>query len=225
MSEAKSQRLGAAAGLGFVVCLVVGGSITGSPPTLAASAATITHYYATHHSSLLVAAILVAVGATFFVGWAAALGSALRRGGAAGEAGMVLGGAAAAMALLVASQAIDAGLAQAARGSVDPGFMRGGFMLSNYPGHLGLWFAAGAAVATALVSGRIFPTWYAWLSGVAAVLAALGGISLRATGFFGASGGGMLIITRVVLAIWVLAGSGLLWRALPEESSGPMAPP
>ena len=54
-------------------------------------------------------------------------------------------------------------------------------------------------------------TWSFGRLGAAAVLLALGGISLRASGFF-APLGGMMLIAFTGLLVWVLATCVLLWR-------------
>ena len=61
MLRVTPQRLGAGAGIGFIVLDVLGGAISGASPALTATAAKITHYYAAHHSSLLAGAIVMAL--------------------------------------------------------------------------------------------------------------------------------------------------------------------
>jgi hypothetical protein len=62
---------------------------------------------------------------------------------------------------------------------------------------------------------RVLPRWYARASIAAAVIIAIGGLTVKASGFFSPLQG-MTGISFLALLIWVLATSIVFWRLAPE---------
>jgi hypothetical protein len=219
LEESNLRRLGAGAGVAFIVLYIVSGVIQGSTPSYTASAAKITHYYVSNHGSILAGVLIAGLAAPLFVAWGATLAWRLWRGGAPLAGGIVLGCLAAGIGMATVAQVFSAGIDQAAVGPKDPGFVQGAYRMSGYFGHLAYWFAAVAVAATALVGSRMFARWYVWWNVAAVVLLALGGASMKAKGFFGVEGG-MGFIALLALLVWVLTTSVLLWRMSPSEEPG-----
>lgn len=206
------RRLGALAGVAFIVAFIVGVAVEGKEPSLTATAAKITSHYTSHHSKVLVADVLISVAFILFIMWAAVLAGELRAAGRHAGAGALLAAITGGATLAVAASAVEVGLDQAAIRSTDPGFMHGGYLVDEYlGGALPFLFLAAAAAATALASGGLFSPWYRWLTGLIGVLVILGGISVKASGFFSPTGGAATI-ALVALGVWVLATSVVLWR-------------
>ena len=74
------------------------------------------------------------------------------------------------------------------------------------------FFAAGAVLAVAIAARRALPRWYALISLAAAVVCALGGITVKQTGSL-APLGGLTEIAFIGLLVWIVASVVLLWRA------------
>jgi len=216
------RRLGALAGVAFIVLFIVGIALEGSEPKLTATAAKVTSFYASHHSKVLVADVLIAVAFVSLVIWAAVLAGELRAAGQHAGAGALLASVGSVAAVAVVAAAAEIGLDQAAVRSTDPGFIHGGYLIESYVTVLLFLFIVAAAGATALTSAGLFPVWYRWLTGLVGVLAILGGISVKASGFFSPMGGATAI-SGVAAWVWVLATSVLLLRAPPTAANAQVA--
>jgi hypothetical protein len=214
------RRFGALAGVAFVVLFIAGAGLEGSQPKLSATAAKITSYYTSHHSKSLIADVLVAAAFVSLVVWAAVIAGELRAAGRQTGAGVLLACVASASAVGVVACAIEVGLDQASVHSTDPGFIHSGYLLDEYLGGVLLFlFLVAAATATALSSGGVFSDWYRWISGMVGVLAILGGISVRLSGFFSPTGGGTAI-SGLALLVWVLLTSALMLMPRPTATAG-----
>lgn len=213
------RRFGALGGVAFIVLFIAGAGLEGSQPKLTATAAKITSYYTAHHSKILVADVLVAAAFVLLVVWAAVIAGELRVAGRQTGAGVLLASVASASAVGVVTCAIEIGLDQAAVRSTDPGFMHGGYLFDDYLGGTLLFlFLVVAATATALSSGGVFSAWYRWISGVVGILAILGGISVKVSGFFSPTGGGSAI-SGLALLVWVLLSSVLMLMPRPGANA------
>ena len=207
-----ARRLGALAGVVFVVLVIGGGVVHGSPPSATATAAKVTGFYREHHSSVLVSLLLAAVGFVVLIVWASALASELRAASRYVAAGTLLASITGAAAVSVLSGGVEVGVAQAAVRSVDPEFIRGAYIVATALYPIPYFFVALAAAAVVLGGSGVLPAWFTWLSGVVGVLNVLGGISVRASGFFATNDGGAIVFAGLALAVWVLAASWILWR-------------
>ncbi len=206
------RRLGGLAGVAFIILFIVGIALEGSEPKLTATPEKIMSFYTSHHSKVLIADLLIAVAFIFFLIWAAVLAAELRAAGRHAGAGALLASIAIVTAISVVAAATEIGVDQAAVHSADPGFVRGGYLIESYLISLIFLLVVAAAAATALTSGGVFPTWYRSLTALVALLAVLGGISVKASGFFSPMGGATGI-SGLAAWVWVLATSVLLWRA------------
>ena len=211
-----SRRLGALAGLVFVVLDIGGGVVHGSPPSPYATAAKITSFYREHHSAVLVSLVSAAIGFVVLIAWASVLTTELRAAGRHAAAGTLLASITGAAAVSVLSGGVEVGVAQAAvHSSPDPEFARGAYLLACYLYPTPYLFVALAAAAVVLGGSGILPLWFAWLSGIVGVLNVLGGVSVTASGFFAANDGGAIVFAGLALAVWVIAASWRLWRRRP----------
>jgi hypothetical protein len=93
-----------------------------------------------------------------------------------------------------------------------------------------VWFGLGPMIsfpiavlvaATAIAAWRtlLFPRWWAWVSGAAAVVMVSGGATLAKTGFYRPDGP-WAFVTVIVFLVWTLVTSGwLAWRAAAEPAA------
>jgi hypothetical protein len=220
------RRLGALAGVAFVVLFVVGIPLDGSEPNLTATAAAVTSYYATHHSKVLIADLVISGSFIALLTWAAVLAGELRAAGRHAGAGVLLASITGAVTLALVSTALEIGLDQAAVRSADPGFVHGAYLVDDYLGAvIPSLLVAAAAAATALAGAGLFAARYRWLTGLVALLSIVGGISVKLSGFFSPKGGGTAL-SFVALLVWALTTSVILWArrnvtdAAPAHSHG-----
>ena len=73
------------------------------------------------------------------------------------------------------------------------------------------WFAAAAILAVGIAAWRALARWYALVSLAAAVVAALGGLAVKRTGFV-APLGGLTDLAFLALLVWIVATAVMLWR-------------
>jgi len=209
-------RLGAAAGVFFVVLTLIGDLVAGSPPSFDDPASKIAAFYLHHHRSVLVGVILTGIAAALFVWFLSSLALAVREAGQAVLAVVVFGAGIAGVVLSIAADALTGALAQVARGG-DPRFVRGAYQVAGFFVAKSYWLAALLTLAAGLAAWRALPRWYAWTSFVALPLLGLGGVAVKETGFFQPLGA-MALIAFLALLIWVLATSALLWRLTPTAA-------
>lgn len=214
MPSLTSNRMAALGGIAFLVLIIVANFSSGSPPSVDDSAAKIARFFADHHKRIAVGAVLSGVAAPLFVWLFSVVCRGMRKAGAValsvGAFGFVVVGA----ALAVSGDAINASLAHAASQG-DAAFTKSGYDLAGFLSQKFWWFAAFLAFAIWLAS-RWTAQWYRWLTLVAAVLFALGGIGVQQHGFFAVDGpaGGVAFIAFLV---WVLGTSVVVWL-MPDET-------
>lgn len=207
------RRLAAFAGLVFVVLDIGGGVVHGSPPNATATAATITRFYREHHSAVLVSLVMAAIGFVVLIAWASVVALELRTAGRRVASATLLASITGAAAVSVLSGGVEVGVAQAAAvRSIDPGFVRGAYVLADNLYPTPYLFIALAAAAVVLAGREVLPLWFAWLSGLVGALNVLGGISVGTSGFFASNDGGAIVFAGLALAVWVLAAGWILWR-------------
>lgn len=224
MTSANSGRIAALAGLAFVVLVIAGGVVHGSPPSPNATAAQITHFYLQHHSAVIVSLVMASMGFVLLIVVAVVLASELRAAGRTAAAATLLASITGAAAVSVLTGGIEVGVAQAAVSSTGPQFVRGAYFLANglYP--TPYLFVALAAAAVVLGARGVLPTWFAWISGIVAVLNVLGGISVKTSSFFATNDGGAIVLAGLALAVWVLAAGWIMWRRAAEATALSAAP-
>lgn len=214
-----SQKLGAAAGIAFVVLTIVSGAVMGSRPDHTASATKIVSYFLNHHSRILVGALLAGLAAPLFLWLVVSLAGILRAAGEAIAAGVVVATAAAGITLATVPNAIESALTRMVHVS-SPSLMQSLYHFDSYWGEQAFWFAAVLAFVIVVAARGKLPDWYVILSGIASVLFVLGALTVKGRGFFGVDGG-MGFIAFIALGIWVIATSVLVWQSTPPAEPVP----
>ena len=76
------------------------------------------------------------------------------------------------------------------------------------------WLALLPIVSVALAAHRgVFPAWAAWVTWVLAVIVALGGVSVKASGAFAAGTGPVATLAFGAALVFLLEVGVLLWTA------------
>ncbi len=206
-----------AGGALFVVLLVILQIALPSGPKTRASAATITAFFLHHHRAGLIAEIVQGIAIMGLVCFVAALAGAIRE---AGEG--LLGAVAYAGGLLMAGLALVGLAVESAvvyRVALEaPGSTKALYVVSIVLFTLIGFPAALLIGATALACwrSRLLPSWYAALSGIAALVVLVGAGALKHAGFYSPDGAYGFIPFAVLLA-WTLLTSVLLVRAIGPE--------
>ncbi|HEY6318078.1 MAG TPA: hypothetical protein VI462_09360 [Acidimicrobiia bacterium] len=218
MTEEKSVRLCALAGLAFVILIIVSGPILqGSSPSVTDSAAKIYHYIATHVGDLKASAALAAFAMAAVLVWLAAHFSSLRKaeGGRSGFAVAALGGGILATAATVVQSAIQATTALRVHNLGPSGaqffytlyqFLTGALLV-------GLAILVGASALVFLRSG-LHARWFGYVS---AVLAVVNLVGIVGVGYTNGAAQGFMGIGVALSGIWILAISIILLRK-PERA-------
>lgn len=207
MDETKYQKWGAIAGIEFVVLVLIGAFIGGTPPKLTDSAEKITKYYSDNQDALKVGNILAGLSLIAFLWFLGTLFQRLRaaEGGTGRVAGIALTGGVVVTAIAAVGYAINA------FGVVYPGQGDGSFRISTIVfGYLG-FPAAALVLGTSIVVMRtkVLPAWVAWLGGINAILWIVGGVVVASTedawGYIG-------FAAFLSLALWIVVVSVLLYQ-------------
>jgi hypothetical protein len=222
----KAGRLGAIAGVAFVVLNLVGGVVHGSEPSLSASAAAITAYYRHHHSAII-GSLLVggAIASVLLLVVALVLADRLRGAGRRLTGATVLATFTAGMAASVLSGAIEIGLAQTAAHTVNPSYVRGAYSAVVTLNTAPLLFLALGCLAIVLGGRGVLPGWFLGVNGVVSALTFLGGIAVGTSGFFASNDGGAVVFAGLALYAWALTAGWILWRMPQPETAEPMPDP
>src|SRR2546423_2108674 len=210
MSGWTSGRLGAAAGFSFIVLTVVGDVLAGSMPSTDDSGAKIASFFEDHHHAVVAGAVLTGIGAPLFLAFASAMALRLRAAGPGLASAVFFAWAVVGVTLGVVSDALYGALARVGPQG-DTSLAKGIYTVDGFVAAKSFWFATAAILAAAWGSRRVLAEWYGWLSLAAAILVAIGGLSLRSKGVF-APLGGMSGISFPALLVWVLATCVVLWR-------------
>ena len=218
MTEAKSVRLCALAGLAFFVLIVVGGPILqGGSPSATDSAAKIFHYISTHVGKLKASGAVFSFAMAAVLVWLAAHFSSLRKaeGGRSGFAVAALAGGILATAAQVINSAVVAVMALRIHDLGPSGahffwtfqLFLGGALVT------GLTILVGASALVFLNTG-MYPRWFAWASGALAVVDLVG---ILAIAYANGAIMGISFIGINLTVIWILGISIVLWRK-PERA-------
>jgi hypothetical protein len=207
MSGWTTGRLGAAAGVSFIVLTVIGDALAGSMPSTDDSGAKIATFFHDHHRAVVTGAVLTGIAAPLFLAFASALALRLRAAGPGLAPAVFFGWAVVGVTLGVVADALYGALARIG----NPSLAKSVYSVDGFVTAKSFWFATAAIVAAGWGSRRVLAQWYGWLSLAAAILVAIGGLSLRAKGFF-APLGGMSGISFLALLVWVVATCVVLWR-------------
>ncbi len=162
MDDAKWERYGAAAGVIFVVLIVVGALISGSPPSPDDSVRKIANYYEDHTAAIKTGAFLTGLGSLAFLWFLGSLWSTLRRSDDTRRlATIAVGGGLVGLITAITAFALNATVAIAidstgATASVNPKFI---YLLSGVIGGMGNFGIAAFVIAVGVASLRtkVFP--------------------------------------------------------------------
>jgi hypothetical protein len=224
MDDMKWERYGAAAGLLFVILVVVGSLISGAPPSPDDSVRDIAEYYEDHTGAIKAGAFLTGLATVAFLWFLGSLWSTLRRSDDTRRlATIATGGGIVGLITAITSIALNATVAIAigstgATQSVNPKFI---YLLAGTiagMGNFGIAVLVGATAVAALRTG-VFPAALAWAS----VVLAVGWI---VAGFIVASDAAAIFtigfIAFLLWLIWILVISFFMFR--PQEPAAQSAP-
>jgi hypothetical protein len=210
MNDDRWEQYGAAAGLLFVVLLVVGAFIAGSPPKPDDSAKKIADFFNDHNGALKAGAFLGGLAVPAFLWFLGSVWSRVRRVDEARRlATIAAGGGVAALTLATAGGAVTATTALLIKDlgpSAKLFYVLAGAMTSSS----GFGVAAfTAAVGIAAIRNAVFPAWLGYAALVIAIGWLFAGLALVTL-----SGGIFLLGFIVFLAwlIWILAVSYFLYQ-------------
>ncbi|HSG13481.1 MAG TPA: hypothetical protein VLA22_06405 [Gaiellaceae bacterium] len=212
MDKARWDRFAAAGGIVGVALFLVSAVIYGSPSTVGDDASTVAEFFSDNRDAVLWVTFIQGLAVLAFVWFIAALVTTMRD---AGEPRL----AAAAFASFLLVFAIGA-LSALARAGLAYSIADEGADLVLPLYHLTLVFdvftnliGAGllAAVCGATFRTGMFPRWWGWITGAAALWAIINSTAWASDGFWSPSGGGAFIGLGVFLA-WMLVTSILLTR-------------
>jgi hypothetical protein len=206
MPDSRWIRLGAGAGIGYVLVAIIAAGIPGAPPKADGKATTYQDYFIEKHDLLVAQAWMYALAAPLMLIFAVSVRRILRKsddGGYLSE--LFLVGSAAIAGLLVVAMAMQIVVAQRAEGlPAEVVFTVGAHFVGVL---IGLWgFIIGAtafAYAFCVFAYGVLPRWTAYLAllALAVNVISTGGVFFR-TGPFCLEGG---------FSAWAPAASTVLW--------------
>jgi preprotein translocase subunit YajC len=225
MDDVKWERYGAAAGVLFVILVVVGSLISGAPPSPDDSVREIADYYEDHTGTIKAGAFLTGLATVAFLWFLGSLWSTLRRSEDTRRlATIATGGGIVGLITAITSIALNATVALAidstgATASVNPKFI---YLLSGTiagMGNFGIAVLVGATAVAALRTG-VFPAGLAWASVVLAVGWLVAGLIVAsdATAIFTIG-----FVAFLLWLIWVLVVSFFMIRPQEPASAAPSA--
>ena len=222
------ERIGFAAGIAWVVLLVIGNLVQTAPPNAGDSVQKVTSYFMDHRSAILLGQFLVGLGAIVFVFFLVALASYLRRADGTLRIlpAAIVGAGVWTLAVGIVDGSITSALAYGVAKEGGPAvvhaFWRLFVVAATWRGYTVA--ALFAAIAAAALRTRAVPRWV----GVTAAVLGLAQV-VRPLGLFASSGpleplGAFSTISFLLDGVWVLAVSILfLRRSAAASAMGNMA--
>jgi hypothetical protein len=217
-----SGRRQAAVGAFAVVALwLIGFFLSGKPPRFGDPPEKVVDYYSSHHKQVLIAVILVGIGIAVFLLVISQLSLYLRGSGQRSLAPVVLVAGAAMMGLFAVGDALYGVIAQAVVvPGADPGLAKVLYMLDQFAGIPMYWISLLLFGSVMPAANRgVFPGWALWFSGLLAILAILGGLSVKADGVFAAGTGLFATLGFGAALLFLLEVGILLWTAPEPEKN------
>jgi hypothetical protein len=221
MRDGRSIRIGAVAGIGFVLIALVAAALPGAPPRPDGKASTYQNYFVEHQGALVTQAWLYALAAPLMLTFAVSVRRILRKADGFFSDLFVLG-TTAIVGLQVVTYAMQIAFAQTAD-SLPAGVV---FTVGvHFQGVLiGLWGFIMAATAFAyafcVFASGVLPRWTAYLAvlAVAVSLVATAGVFFR-TGPFCLEGGFSAWAPAVTTVLWYLGTSIAMLRTPATDTS------
>jgi hypothetical protein len=221
MTEARSIRIGAVAGIGFVLIALVAAALPGAPPRADGKASTYQSYFVEHQGALVAQAWLYALAAPLMLVFAVSVRRILRKVDGFFSDIFVLG-TTAIVGLQVVTYAMQIVFAQTAgRLPAEVVFAVG----THFQGVLiGLWGFIMAATAFAyafcVFASGVLPRWTGYLAvlAVAVSLTATAGVYFR-TGPFCLEGGFSAWAPALTTVLWYLGTSIAMLRSPAGDTS------
>lgn len=219
MDKARWDRLAAAGGIVGVVLFLIAAVIYGSPPTVDDDATTVADFFSDNRDAVLWVTFIQGLAVLAFLWFVAALVTTMRD---AGESRL----AAAAFGSFLLAFAVGA-LAAVTRATLAYSIADEGSDLVLPLYHLTVVFEvftnvlfAGilAAVGAATLRTGMFPRWWGWISGLAALWSIVGSTTWGRDGFWSPTGG-VVFVNIVVFLGWFLVTSFLLTRRAGEATA------
>jgi hypothetical protein len=212
MTSVNLERWGRAAGMGFVVTLIIGFIVMGNPPKVNDASDDIVSFFTDHRGRILAASIIFPVAFVLFVYFIGTIANALREAGQGWLAAVTIGAGAIWVALQAMIGAIVGGLALNIADKADAGVVTALNTLVNSVDVISAYAFAGMALAATIGLSRagIMAGWYPLVGAVASVLVALHGTNWATSGFWSATGG-YLWVTIIAGLGWTLITSAILY--------------
>ena len=220
MTSMDWERWARAAGIAFVVLIVVAFAVFGEQPKLDASADEVASFYDDDGGRVLTAVPIFALALVAFVWFVGAIANALRESGHGRIAANTLVLAAVYVAVQFIVGAITAALSVSVAAAGDAGTVRALNAISWSLDTLNSFVVAAfiAAVTVGLRRAALVPAWHGWLGLAAAVIVVLRGTNWATDGFWSPSGEYSWIVIAAGL-VWTLTTSVLLFRAAPRPAT------
>lgn len=210
MDKARWDKLAAAGGIVGVALFVIAFAIYGSPPTTDDDAQTVTDFFSDGRDQVLWAVFLQGLGVLAVLWFVAALVDTMRERGEPRLAAAAFGSF-----LLVFSVGAVSALTRAALAfsiaDEGPDLVLPLYHVAVVLDVVGGLLGAGlfAAVGGATLRTGLFPRWWGWISGVAALWVIVNATAWGRDGFWSPTGGGAAIGIGVFF-VWILVTSILL---------------
>ena len=211
------ERWARAAGIGFVVFVVLAFLVGGETPTVGDPVEDLVSYYDGDRGKVLVSSALFAIGLGFWIWFAAALANNLRERGEGRVAATIIGAVAAFVAIQIVTTGLNAVLAYSVAGSGEPGVTKALFdltwaldVLAAVPSAVFFLAASFGLRRTGMV-----PSWLSWAALGVAALFFLRLTNWASDGFWSLTGGYLFILIPFTL-LWILVTSIVLVRSASE---------
>ncbi|MGH3376402.1 MAG: hypothetical protein ACRDP6_16855 [Actinoallomurus sp.] len=210
-------RWGGLAGIGAVVFAIIARLVMGSTPRSSDTMGVIAAYMNDNRGRILLAVLLYAIAIALFLWFGAALATAFRRADDTSDMPtVVLAGFTLVAAVTFAAISMFGAMTYAL--TVHAGLLI--LAAVPYSATTVMTTIAGiamalplAAAAVSIMRSKIFPMWMAYFAGIVALISLVSAFTVWATKGAWAPGGFIpTYIPLVLLAVWILAASGLLIR-------------